>query len=334
MTLGANYFAGVNHAKVFGNVGGARGTLSSNSDQTSSTAELFGETAFYVVPTVALIAGLQGTLAKREYEDKFLSNGNQSFDKDYDSLNPKLGARWDYAPQQQAFANLSWSSEPPPFSELGTTTVQNNLRAQESRTLEVGSRGRRGDVAWDAAVYHAWLDNELQFQTVNNVTNVFNADKTIHRGLELGGEWTALRSSFSTGDKTALRGAYTFSDFRFDNDRVYRDNDIPGAPRHYLRAELRYSHASGWYAGPNVEWVPQGYYVDNINSLKTDPYALLGAKAGYDFGNGLKAFVDGRNLLDKTYISNTSVAASAIASPALFNPGDGRAVYAGLEYRW
>lgn len=334
MTFGANYFAGVNHAKVFGNVGGARGALNSNSDQKSSTVELFGENAFYVVPTVALIAGLQGTLANREYEDKFLSNGNQSFDKDYDSINPKLGARWDYAPQQQAFMNFSWSSEPPPFSELGTTTVQNNLRAQDSKTLEVGTRGRHGDVAWDAAVYQAWLDNELQFQTVNGVTNVFNADKTIHRGLELGGEWTALRDSLGSGDKTSLRAAYTFSDFRFDNDRVYRDNDIPGAPRHYLRAELRYSHASGWYAGPNVEWVPQGYYVDNINSLKTDPYALLGAKAGYDFGDGLKAFVDGRNLLDKTYISNTSVAASAITSPALFNPGDGRAVYAGLEYRW
>ncbi|MFN3399347.1 MAG: hypothetical protein ACK4Z4_03320, partial [Ferrovibrio sp.] len=97
---------------------------------------------------------------------------------------------------------------------------------------------------------------------------------------------------------------------------------------------LRYSHASGWYAGPNVEWVPQGYYVDNANTLKTAAYALLGAKAGYDFGGGLKMFIDGRNLLDKAYISNTSVAATATATSALFNPGDGRAVYAGIEYRW
>ncbi len=334
VTLGANYFAGVNHAKVFGNAGGSRGALSANSDQTSRTAEVYGENAFYIVPTVALIGGLQGTLAQRDYEDKFLSNGNQSFDRDYDSVNPKLGARWDYADQQQAFANLSWSSEPPPFSELGTTTVQNNLKDQESKTLELGLRGRSGDLAWDAAAYYAWIENELQFQTVNGTTSVFNADKTIHQGFELGGEWAALRNSFSSGDKTALRLAYTFSDFRFDNDAVYRNNDIPGAPKHFLRAELRYSHASGWYAGPNVEWVPEGYYVDNANSLKTPSYAVLGAKAGYDFGGGLKAFVDGRNLLDKTYISNTSVAASATATSALFNPGDGRAVYAGIEYRW
>jgi len=332
--LGVNVFGGLMEAKQFNNVGGSRGALQSDSDQISRTWEVYGENAFYVLPTVALIGGLQGTFAYREYHDEFLGDGNQSFKNNYNSLNPKLGTRWDYAPQQQAFANLSWSTEPPPFSELSTTGVQNNIKAQESKTLELGLRGRNGDFAWDGAVYYAWLQNELQFQTVNNTTSVFNADKTVHQGLELGGEWTALRDSFGSGDKTALRLAYTFSDFRFDNDRVYRDTDIPGAPRHLLRAELRYSHASGWYAGPNVEWVPEGYYVDNANSLKTDPYALLGAKAGYDFGNGLKMFVDGRNLLDKAYISNAGVAATATTSSALFNPGDGRAVYAGLEYRW
>lgn len=334
VTLGANTFAGVNHAKVFANAGGDRGALTAHSDQTSSTVELYGENAFYVLPDVALIAGLQGALASRDYDDKYLSNGDQSFTRNYDSVNPKFGARWDYAPQQQAFANISWSSEPPPFSELGTTTVQNDLKSQRSKTIEIGARGSHGDLAWDVAVYHAWLRNELQFQTVDGTTSVFNAGETIHRGLELGGAWTALRDSFSPGDQTLLRLAYTLNDFRFDEDPVYGDNDIPGAPRHILRAELRYSHANGWYAGPNLEWVPQGYYVDNANSLKTPAYALLGARAGYDFGQGLKVFLDGRNLLNRTYISNTSVAATATTASALFNPGDGRALYLGIEYRW
>lgn len=333
-TLGLNYFGGTNHARQYNNISGSKGALTSDSDQVSRTVELYGENAFHVIPEVALIAGLQGTLARREYEDNFLGDGNQSFRRDYNSLNPKLGARWDVAPQTQAFTNFSWSSEPPPFSELGTTGVQNNLQQQESKTLEVGGRGRSGDVAWDAAVYRAWLHNELQFLTVGNVTNVFNADNTIHQGLELGGEWVALRDLAATGDKTSLRAAYTFSDFRFDNHPTFRNNDIPGAPAHYLRAELRYHHAGGWYAGPNVEWVPQGYYVDNANTQKTEPYALLGAKAGYDFGNGLTLFVDGRNLLDKAYISNTSVAATATAASTLYNPGDGRAVYLGAEIRW
>ena len=80
--------------------------------------------------------------------------------------------------------------------------------------------------------------------------------------------------------------------------------------------------------------VPQAYHVDNANTLKTEPYALLGAKAGYDFGNGVKLFAEGRNLLDRTFISNVSTTTIASASAALFNPGEGRAVYGGIEVRW
>jgi iron complex outermembrane receptor protein len=333
-TLGINYFGGLMEARQFVNVGGSRGALTSNADQVSRNWELYGENAFYIVPDVALIAGLQGTFAYREYHDEFLSDGNQSFKRNFDSANPKVGARWDVTPQSQVFTNLSWANEPPPFSELGTTGVQNNLKAQKAKTLEVGTRGRTTDFAWDATVYRAWLRDELQFLTVNNVTNIFNADDTIHQGIELGGEWVALHDLAASGDRTSLRAAYTYSDFHFDGDRTYGNNDIPGAPRHFLRTELRYSHMDGWYAGPNMEWVPQAYYVDNANTMKTRPYALLGAKAGYDFGNGLKLFVDGRNLLDRTYISNVGVAATATAASALFNPGDGRAVYAGMEWRW
>lgn len=332
LTLGANYFAGINQARNYANVGGSRGALNSFDDQISSTIEIYGENAFYVVNDVAVITGLQGTMAKRELDDKFLSNGDRSFERGYNSINPKVGLRWDYAPSNQAFVNLSWADEPPPFSELGTTTV--SLESQKSKTLELGMRGSRGDLAWDAAIYRAWLQDELQSILVNNQSSQQNIGSTIHQGIELGGEWTALRDAFARGDRMSLRGAYTYSDFHFDNHSTYGNNDIPGAPRHFLVTELRYTHASGWYAGPNVEWVPQAYDVDNANTLKTEPYALLGAKAGYDFGSGLKVFVDGRNLLDKKYIADVSVLPTGTASSAQFNPGDGRAVYLGVEYRW
>lgn len=332
VTLGANYIAGINQARTYNNVGGSRGALTAFDDQISRTFELYGENAFYVVNDVAVIAGLQGTMARRELDDKFLSNGDRSFERGYNSINPKVGLRWDYAVSSQAFVNLSWADEPPPFSELGTTTVA--VDSQKSRTLEIGMRGSRGDMAWDAAVYRAWLQDELQSILVNGQSSQQNIGSTIHQGIELGGEWTALRDAFARGDKMALRGAYTYSDFHFDNHSTYGNNDIPGAPRHFLVTGLRYTHASGWYAGPNVEWVPQAYNVDNANTLKTEPYALLGAKAGYDFGGGLKVFVDGRNLLDKKYIAEVGVLPTGTASSAQFNPGDGRAVYLGVEYRW
>ena len=60
----------------------------------------------------------------------------------------------------------------------------------------------------------------------------------------------------------------------------------------------------------------------------------MGVKAGWNFDHGLKLFLDGRNLLDKTYIADVTVTTAATAASANFNPGTGRAVYAGFEYRW
>ncbi len=337
LVLGAHYFGGVNEAKTYNNVGGSRGALASDADQISNNAEIYAENAHYVMPAVALVTGAQASFSDRNLEDKFLSDGDNSGSRNFYAVNPKLGLRWDATPTIQVFGNLSWAKEAPPFSELDPPSSGAGLfplKAQKSTTLEIGTRGRSGDWGWDAALYRSWLRDEIQQLFITTGDEARNLDKTIHQGLELGGDWVALRDAVSAGDSLTMRASYTFSDFHFDNDATFRDNTIPGAPRHYLRAELRYASQAGWYVAPNVEWVPQAYHVDNANTTKTAAYALLGLKAGYDYGHGLKFFLDGRNLLDKTYISNVSVISTAQAGSLLYNPGDGRAVFAGVEWRF
>ena len=99
----------------------------------------------------------------------------------------------------------------------------------------------------------------------------------------------------------------TYSDFHFDNDAIYKNNQLPGAPRHFLRAEVLYKHPSGIYFGPNVEWVPTAYYVDSANTLDTEPYAIVGLKAGYDPGKNWSLYLEARNLADKHYIASTGI---------------------------
>jgi iron complex outermembrane recepter protein len=95
-----------------------------------------------------------------------------------------------------------------------------------------------------------------------------------------------------------------------------------------------YKHPNGFYAGPNVEWMPQSYFADNANSLTIDPYALLNFKVGYDTGGpGWSGYLEARNLLDTRYISSTITAEIGTPVSALFNPGYGRAIYGGLRYR-
>jgi iron complex outermembrane receptor protein len=167
---------------------------------------------------------------------------------------------------------------------------------------------------------------------------VVNASETVHQGFEAGFGGAVWKSIVVTGrnpDELWLNTAYTFSDFRFDHDPTFGDNQIPGAPRHYLRSELLYKHPSGIYFGPDIEWVPEAYYVDNANTFKSAGYAIWGAKAGFDNGGSWGAYIEGRNLSDKAYVASTSIVGNAAgADLPLFNPGSGREVYGGVQYRW
>jgi iron complex outermembrane receptor protein len=86
-----------------------------------------------------------------------------------------------------------------------------------------------------------------------------------------------------------------------------------------------------------VEYTPFKYPVDMAGTLFADPYALLGLKAGWRAKRGLNAFVEVRNLTDKRYAATTGVLTDsrlAGAVAAQFLPGDGRAIYGGIEWKW
>ena len=214
-----------------------------------------------------------------------------------------------------------------------------SAKMQESTTYEIGTRGQRDSYRWDVALYRAEIDNELQCITTApwSPCTVTNADTTIHQGLELGGGIEIIQGMLGKSgrpDKLWLNAAYSFNDFRFDNDALWGNNELPGAPRHFLRAELMYQHPSGFSFGPNVEWTPQSYFVDNANTLKSDGYAIWGLRLGYEREN-FSAYVEGRNLSDQKYISSVSVAGDLGGMDGnYFNPGTGRSVYAGMKLRW
>ncbi|WP_207537333.1 TonB-dependent receptor family protein [Sabulicella rubraurantiaca] len=338
LVAGVNFAAGTNDNRRFVNLAGLRGAQTFSARDRAQTLDAYAENSLYILPHLALVAGVSGGQAVRQSDNRLNPALGGSLRTSF--INPRAGLLWQATDTLQLFGNVTWSTEPPTLSDLVALVPLGGfalVKDQRATTLEVGARGIAGPLDFEATLYRAWIRKEIQlFQGPTQGSSFAqNADRTIHQGVELAGRWTAARNVAVEGDAVSLRAAYAFSDFRFDGDRSFGDNQLPGAPRHLLRAELRYRHGSGAWIAPNLEYVPEGFFVDNANTTRTNSYALIGLRAGADFLDGrLSAFLEARNLADRRYISSASVTTRATGNPALYEPGTGRAAYAGVRLRF
>ena len=322
-------------ALQFVNVNGSSGAPTARARQNAQALDVFAEGRLFVTDKVALVAGGAWGRAERDFQRFALPGVPSSFDqtlgKDYDWFAPRVGVLWEGPSGAQAYANVTRSVEPPNFGSLSpVATGFAPIEAQEAWTWEAGVRGRTAAFSWDVAVYRAELENELLNYVVNPALGIpaatFNADRTVHQGIEAGLDWR-----FAPGWR--LRQTYTLSDFYFEGDVVYGDNDLPLVPPHMYRAELRYDHPAGWFVAPNLEWTPSESWVDYQNTLKAPGYTVANLGAGWTLPSGVALFVDARNLFDERYVSNFSAVTDArTASTAVFWPGEGRSVFVGV--RW
>ena len=191
-------------------------------------------------------------------------------------------------------------------------------------------RGTAGIVGWDLSVYRATLRNEMLQFNVNPAMGIpaatFNADRTLHQGIEAGLDIAAT-------EWLRLRQVYTYSDFRFRGDAQFGDNRLPVVPRHVYRAELRIGGES-LHITPNFEWVPQGAFADYRNTVQAPGYTLIGLSAGAQLFDGVDAFLDMRNLAGENGIGDISAVITATAASAIYQPVERRAVFAGLRTRF
>jgi len=362
LELSAHYIAGDHDRRYFHNEFGSTGALFSDNSLSAETLSLNAFGTLIIDERWRLTAGLNYIYATRDNDDVFGSATrptlrlggppppplppavpaeDTSFSRDYTGFNPNVSLSYAWRPRNLAFISISRSYEPPTFEDLFATTggtpnsgplgfATPDLEAQSGYTLEVGARGEEGPIAWDIVVYRSWLDNELL--SLRDATGVplgtRNADDTRRTGVELG-----LAARFS--DWASGRVAYTYQDFAFDDDPFFDDNALAGAQPHTLNAQVTFEPLAGLTLTPNLIWVAGDTPVDNANTLFRDGYALLGFQARYRTPNQrISVFVDARNLTDESYASSSLVTDIANPTQAAFLPGDGAAVYGGVEFRF
>ncbi|MGV6875616.1 TonB-dependent receptor family protein [Pseudochelatococcus sp. B33] len=272
-----------------------------------------------------------------------------SYDRTYDGWSPSLGVTYRPNENHTIFAAVSRSFEPPTHDDLLATVngtpnsspgrpnppspflaaaafATPDLDAQTATTIEAGWRGRYGDVSWDAVTYYSWVDDELL--SLRDATGAslgaINADKTTHFGVELG-------LGAKLWDRWSGRIAYTYQDFRFDNDPVRGNNLLAGAPRHFVTAALQFQATDKWTLQGSVRWSPARTPVDNMNTLWAGSWAVADFRTEYRINDTFSVFGEITNIFDETYAASTLVVDQARADQSAFLPGDGRGFFAGVK---
>lgn len=338
-TLGLNWAADRAQLAHFENVKGHKAALLSRTQDQAQQLTLYAQNDLSFATNWQFITGLQYFHTQRKRDDRYshINTSSRTGRRSYQFFNPKIGLLWQAQPNWQIYSNISRSGEAPTFGDMQFSTQQDlqRLQAQRATSYELGTRGQHANIEWDIAAYRTQLSNEFQCTSVpwNICDSTINIDRSVHQGLEASLFWTFAKSMLTPkagGDWLTLQTSYTLNDFRFQHDPQWGNNQLPGAPKHYVRSELLYHHPWGFYIGPNVEWVPQAYYADNANTLKTTAYTLWGLRAGLTKKH-YSVYIEGRNLSNRYYISSASTTDRATPQAALFEPGSARAIYVGIQ---
>ncbi len=339
--------AGLNYGRTtvsggnFSYTPGGAATLATRVDNRADNLELFVVDRWQFAPDWTAVYGAQAVSGSREVRNTDVSSGTlRNPEGDYRNVNPRIGLIRQLTPSIQLFANLSRLYEAPTLFELEDDVRGNQatLDAMRGTVVEVGTRGThdagRNRWHWDVAAYYARLRDEILSRDDPKAPGTSlstNVDGTVHAGIE-----ALLGASFALDDAATHRVEplvnVTLNHFRFRSDAVYGNNTLPAAPKHAVKGELLYRHASGFFAGPTFDVVGRRY-ADFSNTYAVDGYTLWGLRAGITHKQW-EVYAEARNLGDKSYVSLFSVKDVAAANAAILTPGEPRSVYLGARLKF
>lgn len=343
--LGMNF--GINSEKGgnYRNDGGRRNGQTNQIRKDASTVEIFAQDHWHINERWTLTPALQGVFAHREVDSigmnpvtGALTGQNSHPNDNYQGINPSLGLMYRFEKNASAYANVSRMYEPPTNYNLGDNVNagagDKTLKAMEGTSLEIGTRGTHdfnalNTMNWDLSLYYSWLNHEiLSVSPMAGLSVSTNVDNTVHAGVEglIGGQF-ALDDKGTHSIAPMLN--ITYNHFNFDGDRVYGNNRLAAAPDYFLKGEVLYRHASGFFIGPTFDAVGKRY-ADFANTYKISGYGLLGARTGWS-NDHYKVFFEARNLLDKNYVSSNSVVERGTAASQVLNSGAPVSFFGGVE---
>ncbi|MBI1815225.1 MAG: TonB-dependent receptor [Deltaproteobacteria bacterium] len=312
------------------NVNGTGGALSLQQREQVTGVGPYLREAVTLFDDWEVSAGVRYDTINFSVDVNYPSNSDASGSQTFDHWSPAGGVRYSATQWLSLYGNISTAFQVPTTTELANPSgpgFNPNVEPQTATTYELGAHldwapGVRAGLAG----FWSDIDNELiPFETPSGRTGFQSVGSSRRKGIE--GDWqVALLPS------VRLSGAVTLIDAEFRDYTVrkvsFNGNDEPGIPRWQVYQELAYRD-HGLFAAIEAFEV-DGYFVNDANTARSPSYALVNARAEYDYPLGaitIAPFVGLNNLLDATY--DGTVRLNALGG-RYFEPAPGFNVFGGV----
>ena len=262
-------------------------------------------------------------------------------DLTFEHWSPKLGASYALTPDTHLYGNYSHGFRAPSQSNLfrpaiGSTAAAAQTAARSALALkpiradqfELGLRGRLSTLEYDFVAYDLTKRDDIvaQRDPVSTLTQVVNAGRTSHRGVELG-----LGLPLAATWRADVATSYAVHRYEqwVTTAGVFSGKEMESAPRVLTNARLTWAPRTR--ASVQAEWVRLGrYWLDAANTQRYDGHDLVNVRTTLPLAKDAGFFASIYNLGNRRYADSAQLSAN---QPVL-SPGLPRTLYAGLELTW
>ena len=231
---------------------------------------------------------------------------------------PRVGAVLDLIPGLSVYGSYSEGMQASPF----TQALNTNIAPETSKQVEGGFKFNiNNQLSGTVAVFDIKRENVPI--TIGVGIGALSAQES--KGYEADLIWQPTRN-------WKVMASYGHTDVRFldSNLGAPQGNKVSGVPEDSGRFWVNYTFdvpaLTGWSAGAGV-YVASSQYVDNLNVYKAPGYFTVDAKIAYETEHWRASF-NVKNLTGEKYFVAFPWFGGQVA------PGDGRAFYGTLAYRY
>jgi iron complex outermembrane receptor protein len=318
----------------YANNNGAQGAQALNQLEQGDSIGLYLRNELDLTDKLELSLGIRYDRVDLDVKDRFLSDGDQTAELNFEELSPMVGLLCKLNSAANLYTNISTVFETPTFTELAGVAAGGfaNVTSQKALNYEIGLKGVVNPrFNYDLAVYYIEVEDEIINTSNVGGRTFFNNADTTRKGFE-------SSVSFIPVTGVNMLMSYTYNDFKFDNFPVSvcttcAGNKLPGLPEHNFYSELAYTHPSGFFSSIDFQFV-SNMFLDNANTAQNRPYGVSNLRAGYITTLGdleITPYAGVNNLFDEEYIGNVRI--NAFGS-RYFEPAPEFNAYAGLNVRY